>query len=64
MLWPSVRLSRPADDQRGRLAAGESNIVGGAALPTRVAHSPTTMSIGRPQARSPREGAKMGSNTS
>jgi hypothetical protein len=48
MLRAIVRLSRPADDQRGRLAAGEIGTPSVVPLSQRVSPIPTTMSIGRP----------------
>jgi hypothetical protein len=62
--WASVRLSRPADDQGTRLAAGESEHRRWSLLPTSVAHSRPPCRSGDLNARSAREGAKMGSNTS
>jgi hypothetical protein len=40
MLWPSVRLSRPADDQRGRLAAGEIGTPSAVPLSQQVSRIP------------------------
>jgi hypothetical protein len=65
MLWASVRLSRPADDQRGGLAARDIEHRRWCRSPDERRAFPTTMCrSGELNARSVREGAKIGSNTS